>query len=403
LQPAQPNVTYGNDGELNENGPDTTSQAMGYDQAGELCWVYSSTVSSPSCSSAPSGSTSYSYDADGERTTVVPSSGSSQAYAWNAANELRCANTNGSTCSISSPTSTTTLYAYDGDGLRASSTINSTSTAYTWDTVQSLPRLAVSGSTSYVYGYGPTAVVQINGSASDMLLADPLGSVHGLVQLSSGSLQNLLVNYTDYDTYGVPSNTGVLTQGHTSINANWSVTSSIGFAGTYEDGSGLVYMQHRYYDPTTGQFMSVDPMLQSTEQAYEYAGDDPIFRADPTGLWSKGCNAESKKCPWGITNIPTFDPPTITSVVTVTGPLPYPGTIDLLWRALLSITPTENDQVGNGEFAVSRFNQHSFVFSFPALCNSTYFLQFQLQEPAGEGSTPLAYRNFTEVTTCKEE
>jgi hypothetical protein len=39
----------------------------------------------------------------------------------------------------------------------------------------------------------------------------------------------------------------------------------------------------RYYDPATGQFLSVDPMVQRTQQAYAYAGDDPLNGKDPTG------------------------------------------------------------------------------------------------------------------------
>jgi RHS repeat-associated protein len=41
---------------------------------------------------------------------------------------------------------------------------------------------------------------------------------------------------------------------------------------------------HRYYDPTTGQFLSVDPAVSITGQPYSYAGDDPVNQADPTGL-----------------------------------------------------------------------------------------------------------------------
>jgi hypothetical protein len=43
-------------------------------------------------------------------------------------------------------------------------------------------------------------------------------------------------------------------------------------------------MINRYYDPSTGQFISVDPMLNETDQAYAYAGDDPVDGVDPTGL-----------------------------------------------------------------------------------------------------------------------
>jgi RHS repeat-associated protein len=34
----------------------------------------------------------------------------------------------------------------------------------------------------------------------------------------------------------------------------------LGYAGQYTDpNTGLVYLTARWYDPTTGQFMSVDP------------------------------------------------------------------------------------------------------------------------------------------------
>jgi hypothetical protein len=39
----------------------------------------------------------------------------------------------------------------------------------------------------------------------------------------------------------------------------------------------------RYYDPATGQFLTVDPLVGQTGQAYAYAGDDPVNETDPTG------------------------------------------------------------------------------------------------------------------------
>src|SRR5690606_21183330 len=44
-------------------------------------------------------------------------------------------------------------------------------------------------------------------------------------------------------------------------------TDGPGYTGHYSDtGSGLVYMQQRYYDPEIGRFLSVDPVTFSPER-----------------------------------------------------------------------------------------------------------------------------------------
>jgi len=44
----------------------------------------------------------------------------------------------------------------------------------------------------------------------------------------------------------------------------------------------------RYYDPGTGQFLSVDPLVNETGQPYAYTGDDPVNGTDPLGLFCLG-------------------------------------------------------------------------------------------------------------------
>ena len=44
----------------------------------------------------------------------------------------------------------------------------------------------------------------------------------------------------------------------------------------------------RYYDPSTGQFLSVDPLAAITGEPYAYAADDPVNKSDPSGLSSCG-------------------------------------------------------------------------------------------------------------------
>jgi RHS repeat-associated protein len=46
----------------------------------------------------------------------------------------------------------------------------------------------------------------------------------------------------------------------------------MGYSGNWTDElTGLVYLRARDYDPSTGQFLSVDPAVSSTQQPYAYA------------------------------------------------------------------------------------------------------------------------------------
>lgn len=41
---------------------------------------------------------------------------------------------------------------------------------------------------------------------------------------------------------------------------------------------------NRYYDPSSNQFLSIDPEVATTGQPYTYTGDDPLNSTDPLGL-----------------------------------------------------------------------------------------------------------------------
>lgn len=123
---------------------------------------------------------------------------------------------------------------------------------------------------AYIYGDGLAPVEQVNLSTGVItyLVHDSLGSVRGAVA-SSGSL----IGTTSYDAWGNPLTTGGLT-----------ATTQFGYAGGYTDPTGLIYLINRYYNPQTGQFISVDPAIAQSNQPYTYAAGNPVSRVDPTGL-----------------------------------------------------------------------------------------------------------------------
>jgi RHS repeat-associated protein len=82
-----------------------------------------------------------------------------------------------------------------------------------------------------------------------------------------------------------------------------------GFLGQIEDATGLTYLNNRYYDPTTARFISVDPLVDVTRDAYGYAGNNPISYSDPTGL-EKGANGEARaRCNYLQTCNPSISNP----------------------------------------------------------------------------------------------
>jgi hypothetical protein len=44
-----------------------------------------------------------------------------------------------------------------------------------------------------------------------------------------------------------------------------------------------VYLRPRDYDPKTAQFLTIDPLVDTTRQPYAYVADDPLTQTDPSG------------------------------------------------------------------------------------------------------------------------
>lgn len=254
-----------------------------YNAGDELCNVGGSSVS---CGSTPTSGTSYQFTADGERSVATPYSGGTGGaatyYDWNAYGELCNVATSVTACG-STPTSGTS-YAYNGDGLRLSAVTPAATTDYTWDTVSgsSIPldindattSAGATTDTSYLYGpllFGGTAPIEqitttAAGSHASFLVTNPTG-VQEVVG-STGTTQELAL----YSLYG-----------QQTIVSGSSVT-PFAFQGSYSDPTGLIYLINRYYDPSTDQFLSIDPDVATTDQPYVFTNDDPLNAEDPLGF-----------------------------------------------------------------------------------------------------------------------
>jgi RHS repeat-associated protein len=202
-------------------------------------------------------------DNQGNRLTgPAPSTGTS-TYTWNQANRLKTANG--------------TSFTYSAEGLRASRTpAPGLSQTYTWDTTKKVPLMLTDGALSYIYDNAGNPVEHI----------DANGTVHyyqrdqyGSTRLLTDNTGSVAATYT-FDPYGnLTAKTG-------------TADTVLRWNGQAQDAdTGLYYLRNRYYDPTTAQFLSVDPLASTTRAIYTYADNNPLNKADPLGLFASRLDA----------------------------------------------------------------------------------------------------------------
>jgi len=202
------------------------------------------------------------YDANGN--TLSDASGKS--YSWDFENRLVQAvvpGTNGGT----------TTFKYDPFGRRIYKQSPSFTSVFLYDGADLLETVSGSGSevASYAQGLGVDEMLAMQrGGTADYYDADGLGSITSLSS-SAGALANTYI----YDSFGnLTASTGT--------RRNY-----VQYTGREFDAeTGLNYNRARYYNPTTGRFISEDPLGFSGggPNFYAYVGNDPVLFIDPTGL-----------------------------------------------------------------------------------------------------------------------
>jgi RHS repeat-associated protein len=222
--------------------------------------------------------TTYTYDYNGNTLAKTDSTGTT-TYTWDFENRLKSVTLPGAGGIVSfkydpfgrriykSSSSGTSIYAYDGDGATLIEETNVTGgvvARYAQGLNIDEP-LAVlrSGTTSYYQG-------------------DGLGSITSLSSAASA-----LNNTYTYDSFG------------RLTNSTGSLTNPLRYTARDLDAeTNLYYYRARYYDPSTGRFISEDPLgFSAGSNFYSYVGNDPTDRVDPLGLFAcKDCKTFLRVC-----------------------------------------------------------------------------------------------------------
>ncbi|MBT2719071.1 DNRLRE domain-containing protein [Bacillus sp. ISL-57] len=218
------------------------------------------------------GNETIKYDANGNRLED-----GTYTYEWNAADQLIAVYKKGDTSPFAD-------YKYDDDGRRIQKNVKGTITNYIYDG-DSLNVLYETNASdqvlrSYVYGVDGQLFAFNKHSGTSVLDTyyyhyNPRGDVVALTDKSG----NIVASYS-YDNWGNPleiKRTGI------------ALENPFRYAGyQFDEETGLYYLMARYYQPTHGVFLSLDPDPGDeddilTQNGYNYVGNNPIMMVDPDG------------------------------------------------------------------------------------------------------------------------
>ncbi|MFF3752301.1 ricin-type beta-trefoil lectin domain protein [Streptomyces sp. NPDC002018] len=174
-----------------------------------------------------------------------------------------------------------TRYIYDAAGERLMALSSGERTLYLGDTTVAT---TAAGALSYTERYyaqpgAPTVLRHVQNTSTPTLSAqftDQNGTAYANVGLSGGST----VQFSKTDPFGVERGEANSWRSHRSY-----------VGGGDDAASGLVHLGAREYDPSTGRFLSADPVLDLADpvqmNGYVYCENNPVTYADPTGMASE--------------------------------------------------------------------------------------------------------------------
>ncbi|MDQ0983507.1 RHS repeat-associated protein [Streptomyces sp. V2I9] len=206
--------------------------------------------------------TSYTYDPAGNTQTRTVG-GKKQTLDWD--------NPEGTLAKVTEADGTTTSYLNDADGNRLIRRDRTGSTLYLGETELRLDQASGEVAATRYYTHGGKVVAVRTPDALTWTASDHNGTAG--VQVDAATQQVTRRHMTPFG------------EARGSAPRAWAGTR--GFVNGTQDPTGLTHLGAREYDPSTGRFISVDPIadLKDPQQinGYAYSNNNPVTFADPDG------------------------------------------------------------------------------------------------------------------------
>ncbi|MGY4393647.1 RHS repeat-associated core domain-containing protein [Streptomyces sp. TE12347] len=341
----------------------TDRQCFTYDYLTRLTEAFTPTGSS--CPASPPGATlggpapywtSWTYNTNGTRATETrhdpagnTANNATTTYAYPAPTAARPHTLTGtSTVTGGTGTPVTQTYAYDNSGNTAERHLKPSGTQtsdqiLTWNTEGRLAQVAdtvkngattTTKTTDYLYDtsgnrlightldtakpaaenwtlyLGTTELNLVKGAAKATATRYyPLGATATAVRTDDNKVTFQVNDHHGTAELNIDATTGALNQRRTTpfggtrgtAPTTWSGTR--GFLGGVNEATGLTHLGARDYDPTTGRFISADPLFDATDPqslaAYTYSDNNPLRYSDPSGLALEECASGMYRCQGG--------------------------------------------------------------------------------------------------------
>ncbi|MFJ7166539.1 ricin-type beta-trefoil lectin domain protein [Streptomyces globosus] len=179
-----------------------------------------------------------------------------------------------------------TSYLYDASGNRVIEETGSARTLYLGDaeiTVDKAGR-SIDAVRYYASAGSPTTVRRTNGKTTGHTLSVLLTDHHNTATTSIEQAPGQQDTRRKTDPYGNPRGAQP---------SAWPSERTFLGTGVEDNTTALTHIGAREYEPSTGRFISVDPIIDITDplqmNGYTYSGGNPITGSDPTGLRSEEC------------------------------------------------------------------------------------------------------------------